>query len=49
MDFIHNRDLQIVSDTAEKGIAGRGILLDWAGWMESKNASFDVFNVHPSP
>ncbi|KAF8191009.1 hypothetical protein K438DRAFT_1591726, partial [Mycena galopus ATCC 62051] len=28
----------------EKGIVGRGILLDWAAWMESKNASFDVFN-----
>ncbi|KAJ7802267.1 hypothetical protein B0H14DRAFT_3781133 [Mycena olivaceomarginata] len=33
-----------IQNTAEKGIAGRGILLDWAGWMESKNASFDVFN-----
>ncbi|KAF7364348.1 hypothetical protein MSAN_01095100 [Mycena sanguinolenta] len=33
-----------IQNTAEKGIAGRGILLDWAGWMESKNASFDVFS-----
>ncbi|KAJ7184948.1 hypothetical protein C8R46DRAFT_882565, partial [Mycena filopes] len=27
----------------QKGVAGRGILLDWGGWMESKNASFDAF------
>jgi hypothetical protein len=40
---------KLFSDTAEKGIAGRGILLDWAGWMESKNASFDVFNVRSTP
>ncbi|KAJ7703723.1 hypothetical protein B0H17DRAFT_1040936 [Mycena rosella] len=29
---------------AQKGIAGRGVLLDWGGWMESKNATFDAFN-----
>ncbi|KAF7341142.1 hypothetical protein MVEN_01848900 [Mycena venus] len=33
-----------IQNAAQKGIAGRGILLDWAGWMESKNASFNVFN-----
>ncbi|KAJ7311680.1 hypothetical protein DFH08DRAFT_1045022 [Mycena albidolilacea] len=33
-----------IQNAAQKGIAGRGILLDWAGWMDSKNASFDAFN-----
>ncbi|KAJ7764266.1 hypothetical protein B0H16DRAFT_442476 [Mycena metata] len=32
-----------IQNAAQKGIAGRGILLDWAGWMESKNASFNAF------
>lgn len=35
-------------DSAQKGIAGRGVLLDWGGWMESKNASYDAFTVRPS-
>ncbi|KAK7038542.1 hypothetical protein R3P38DRAFT_547227 [Favolaschia claudopus] len=33
-----------IQNAAQKGIAGRGVLLDWAGWMESKNATFDVFS-----
>ncbi|KAJ7861422.1 hypothetical protein B0H14DRAFT_2742239 [Mycena olivaceomarginata] len=33
-----------IQNAAQKGIAGRGILLDWAGWMDSKNASYDAFN-----
>ncbi|KAF7341161.1 putative cyclase [Mycena venus] len=33
-----------VQNAAQKGIAGRGILLDWARWMDSKNATFDAFN-----
>ena len=28
---------------AEKGIGTRGVLLDWAGWMDAKNESFDAF------
>ncbi|KAJ6543550.1 hypothetical protein DFH09DRAFT_1173341 [Mycena vulgaris] len=32
-----------IQNAAQKGVAGRGVLLDWAGWMESKNSSFDVF------
>ncbi|KAJ7018906.1 hypothetical protein C8F04DRAFT_357866 [Mycena alexandri] len=32
-----------IQNAAQKGITGRGILLDWAGWMESKKASFDAF------
>ncbi|KAK7438389.1 hypothetical protein VKT23_018003 [Stygiomarasmius scandens] len=31
-----------IQNTAQKGIAGRGVLLDWAGWMDSINASFDA-------
>ncbi|KAK6984018.1 hypothetical protein R3P38DRAFT_3232827 [Favolaschia claudopus] len=33
-----------IQNAAQKGIAGRGVLLDWAGWMESKNTTFDVFS-----
>ncbi|KAF5343551.1 hypothetical protein D9758_012938 [Tetrapyrgos nigripes] len=33
-----------IQNAANKGIAGRAVLLDWAGWMESKNATFDVFS-----
>ncbi|KAJ7441131.1 hypothetical protein FB451DRAFT_1106260 [Mycena latifolia] len=33
-----------IQNAAQKGIAGRGVLLDWGGWMESKNASFDAFS-----
>ncbi|KAK6988407.1 hypothetical protein R3P38DRAFT_3332065 [Favolaschia claudopus] len=29
-----------IQNAAQKGIAGRGVLLDWAGWMASKNATF---------
>jgi hypothetical protein len=39
-----------VADSANKGIAGRAVLLDWAGWMESRNMTFDTFGVcaiHP--
>ncbi|KAF5373101.1 hypothetical protein D9758_001458 [Tetrapyrgos nigripes] len=31
-----------IQNAANKGIAGRGVLLDWAGWMESRNESFDA-------
>lgn len=30
--------------SAEKGIAVRGVLLDFAGWMDSMNQSFDAFS-----
>ncbi|KAJ7190087.1 hypothetical protein GGX14DRAFT_606520 [Mycena pura] len=33
-----------IQNAAQKGIAGRGILLDWARWMDSKHATFDAFN-----
>ncbi|KAJ7136739.1 hypothetical protein C8R44DRAFT_868861 [Mycena epipterygia] len=32
-----------IQNAAQKGVAGRGVLLDWGGWMESKNASFNAF------
>lgn len=32
--------------SAQKGIAGRGVLLDWAGWMEATNQSYAAFNVN---
>ncbi|THV01383.1 hypothetical protein K435DRAFT_853802 [Dendrothele bispora CBS 962.96] len=31
-----------IQNAAEKGIAGRAVLLDWAGWMESRNEPFDT-------
>ncbi|KIK58412.1 hypothetical protein GYMLUDRAFT_45305 [Collybiopsis luxurians FD-317 M1] len=33
-----------IQNAAQKGIAGRGVLLDWAGWKESRNETFDVFS-----
>ena len=35
--------IMLALDAAQKGIAGRGVLLDWAGWKESKNETFDAF------
>ncbi|OIW22553.1 hypothetical protein CONLIGDRAFT_587037 [Coniochaeta ligniaria NRRL 30616] len=32
---------------AGKGIAVRGVLLDFAGWMDAKNESFDAFGSRP--
>ncbi|KAJ7737415.1 hypothetical protein DFH07DRAFT_753057, partial [Mycena maculata] len=32
---------------AQKGIAGRGVLLDWGGWMDFQNINFDAFTVLP--
>jgi len=29
--------------SAEKGIAVRAVLLDWAGWMDANNRTFDAF------
>ncbi|KAI1852754.1 hypothetical protein JX266_002295 [Neoarthrinium moseri] len=29
---------------AQKGIAVRGVLFDWAGWMDSQNKTFDAFS-----
>ncbi|KAE9384397.1 hypothetical protein BT96DRAFT_892486 [Gymnopus androsaceus JB14] len=32
-----------IHNAANKGIAGRGVLLDWAGWKESKNETYQAF------
>ena len=32
--------------SAQKGIAGRGVLLDWAGWAESQNMTYDPFSAY---
>jgi hypothetical protein len=32
-----------VQASAQKGIAVRGVLFDWAGWKDSKNETFDAF------
>ncbi|EKG11136.1 Putative cyclase [Macrophomina phaseolina MS6] len=29
---------------AERGIAARGVLIDWAGWMDARNELFDAFS-----
>lgn len=34
-----------IQQAAEKGIAGRGVLLDWAGWAESQGILYDAFTV----
>ncbi|ESK83624.1 hypothetical protein Moror_12034 [Moniliophthora roreri MCA 2997] len=33
-----------IQNTAQKGIAGRAILLDWAGWKDSRGEVYDVFS-----
>jgi hypothetical protein len=38
-----------IQQAAQKGIAGRGVLLDFAGWAEVKNISYSAFAVRPSP
>ena len=34
-----------IQQAAQKGIAGRGVLLDWAGWAETQNISYSAFAV----
>ncbi|KAJ7487033.1 hypothetical protein FB451DRAFT_1363175 [Mycena latifolia] len=38
-----------IQNAAQKGIAGRGVLLDWGGWMESKNVTYDAFTAITIP
>ncbi|KAJ7448934.1 hypothetical protein FB451DRAFT_1288173 [Mycena latifolia] len=38
-----------IQNAAQKGIAGRGVLLDWGEWMDSRNASYDVFTAISIP
>ena len=33
-----------IQTAARKGIAGRGILLDWARWMDARNEEIDAFS-----
>ncbi|KAK0112829.1 hypothetical protein ONS95_014556 [Cadophora gregata] len=39
-------DVLGIQQAADKGIAARGILLDYKGWMDSKNMSFDPLKAH---
>jgi hypothetical protein len=34
-----------IQQAAQKGIAGRAVLLDFAGWAEIKNISYNAFTV----
>lgn len=34
-----------IQQAAQKGIAGRGVLLDWAGWVETQNITYSAFTV----
>ncbi|KAJ6603606.1 hypothetical protein DFH09DRAFT_1270369 [Mycena vulgaris] len=36
-----------IQNAARKGITGRGVLLDWGAWMDSKNATYDAFRAIP--
>ncbi len=36
-----------IHNWADKGIAGRGVLLDFASWAESQGKTYDVFSPHP--
>ncbi|KAJ7136749.1 hypothetical protein C8R44DRAFT_868869 [Mycena epipterygia] len=38
-----------IQNSAQKGIAGRGVLLDWGAWMDSKNTSYDAFTAVAIP
>ncbi|KAK7047148.1 hypothetical protein VNI00_006813 [Paramarasmius palmivorus] len=33
-----------IQNTAQKGIAGRAVLFDWAGWKESLGENYDAFS-----
>jgi len=33
-----------IQEAASYGIVGRGVLLDWAGWMQSQNTTYDAFS-----
>jgi len=39
----------IVSAWSEKGIVGRGILVDWASWREVQGIPYDAFKTNPIP
>lgn len=32
-----------IQEAAQKGIAGRGVLLDFAGWAEAQNITYNAF------
>jgi hypothetical protein len=34
-----------IQQAAQKGIAGRAVLLDFAGWAETQNISYSAFTV----
>ena len=34
-----------LQNDANYGIAGRGVLFDWAGWAEATGLDFDAFSV----
>jgi hypothetical protein len=53
-DLIENYDQVIgpsptsvlgIQQAAQKGMAGRGVLLDWAGWAETQNITYSAFAV----
>ncbi|KAJ7193466.1 hypothetical protein GGX14DRAFT_588764 [Mycena pura] len=33
-----------IQNAAQKGIAGRGVLLDWGGWKDAMNETYDAFS-----
>ena len=34
-----------LQNDANYGIAGKAVLFDWAGWMDSKGSKYDPFSV----
>ncbi|ESK85989.1 hypothetical protein Moror_9448 [Moniliophthora roreri MCA 2997] len=38
-----------IQNAAQKGIAGRAVLIDWAGWKESKGEEYDPFTAYSIP
>ncbi|KAF2008860.1 hypothetical protein BU24DRAFT_359788 [Aaosphaeria arxii CBS 175.79] len=43
----NHTDVLGIQQAAEKGIAARGVLLDYKGWMDSKNETFNAIATHP--
>ncbi|ESK83627.1 hypothetical protein Moror_12037 [Moniliophthora roreri MCA 2997] len=38
-----------IQNAAQKGIAGRAVLIDWAGWKESRGEEYDPFTSYNIP
>ncbi|KAK7047149.1 hypothetical protein VNI00_006814 [Paramarasmius palmivorus] len=45
----HRTNTLGIQGSAQKGVAGRAVLIDWAGWKESRGEEYDAFSAHTIP